>query len=360
MFEAVWPVVGCAHGLTSGLVKIGEGFECRVIVDVFENIGDADDGFVVHPHGMVANVVDELGSGQGEVLVFIDLFREDGLSVLATALAPLVAVWVVWPVHIHALRTVTKGFLLWAVSLDWCPVDGRRRTQTLEYPGPDTHGMDCIAHRGFAGVNPENTIGAIEAAVAADADGIEIDVRRCREDTLVVIHDEDVDRVTDSEGLVSAYTAGELADLSVLDSEYGIPTLAAVCAVVPPDIPLILDLKECDIAVEAASIARRHDCSVVLSSFSPTDLAAVDDVPTAFITDEAPDRALAVIQRYEFDVVHPHWHLCTATFIEALHALSVQVNVWTVTMPALRETLAPLGIDGIIVDDPSVCAGDSR
>ena len=32
--------------------------------------------------------------------------------------------------------------------------------------------MECLAHRGFGGVNPENTL-------AAGADGIKLDVRRC-------------------------------------------------------------------------------------------------------------------------------------------------------------------------------------
>ena len=54
--------------------------------------------------------------------------------------------------------------------------------------------MRLIAHRGFAGVNPENTLQAVEAA-AGVADAIEVDVRRCESGDLVVIHDETVDRL---------------------------------------------------------------------------------------------------------------------------------------------------------------------
>ena len=46
-----------------------------------------------------------------------------------------------------------------------------------------------FAHRGASLAAPENTIEAFERAVAMGADGVELDVRRTRDDQLVVHHD---------------------------------------------------------------------------------------------------------------------------------------------------------------------------
>ena len=59
-----------------------------------------------------------------------------------------------------------------------------------------------IAHRGFAGVYPENTLCAVRAALDPPdaghrgADAIEIDVMATSDGELVVFHDRDLARVT--------------------------------------------------------------------------------------------------------------------------------------------------------------------
>src|SRR3954466_6055033 len=57
-------------------------------------------------------------------------------------------------------------------------------------PKPTTGGVKpiIIAHRGARAVAPENTIAAMEAAIAMGADMVEFDVRRLRDGTLVLNH----------------------------------------------------------------------------------------------------------------------------------------------------------------------------
>ena len=47
-----------------------------------------------------------------------------------------------------------------------------------------------VAHRGGAGLWPENTMAAFTRAIAAGADGIELDIHLTRDGKLVVHHDE--------------------------------------------------------------------------------------------------------------------------------------------------------------------------
>ncbi len=61
-----------------------------------------------------------------------------------------------------------------------------------------------IAHRGGAGLAPENTMAAFRQAIEEwDADILEMDVRVTADGRVVVIHDEAVDRTTDGTGRVS-------------------------------------------------------------------------------------------------------------------------------------------------------------
>lgn len=71
-----------------------------------------------------------------------------------------------------------------------------------------------IAHRGFKGVYPENTMLAYEKAVETGADGIEFDVQLTKDGELVIIHDEDLERTTDGKGLVKDKTLHELKKLN--------------------------------------------------------------------------------------------------------------------------------------------------
>ena len=78
------------------------------------------------------------------------------------------------------------------------------------------------AHRGASGYRPENTLEAFELAIRQGADGIEMDVHTSADGELIVMHDENVDRVTDGTGLIKDSTPAEPSGI------YHIPTLAEV------------------------------------------------------------------------------------------------------------------------------------
>lgn len=66
-------------------------------------------------------------------------------------------------------------------------------------------GILTIAHRGFWTRTAENSLASVRAAIAAGVDMIEIDTQATADGTLVVIHDETLDRTTSGTG-----TVGEL------------------------------------------------------------------------------------------------------------------------------------------------------
>jgi len=222
--------------------------------------------------------------------------------------------------------------------------------------------MDCIAHRGFGAVNPENTLAAVESAVAAGADTIELDIRRCGSGDLVVVHDETVDRVTGASGAVSELSAATLRGLSVLGSGEGVPGLGAVCRVTPPDVRLNLELKERGIAAETVETARQHGHEPIISSQSRAALTEVESVPRGYVFHDDPETGLRAATDLSCTAVHPHWQLCTESFLAAAREHGLAVRAWTVTTQAVATALADAGVDGLIADAPAYCGTgrDSR
>lgn len=95
--------------------------------------------------------------------------------------------------------------------------------------------MKIYAHRGYSGRYPENTMLAFQKAAETGCDGMELDVQLTKDGTVVVIHDEAVDRTTDGTGLVKDYTFEELRKLdagTIKGGRYGfcpIPSFEEYC-----------------------------------------------------------------------------------------------------------------------------------
>jgi glycerophosphoryl diester phosphodiesterase len=109
-----------------------------------------------------------------------------------------------------------------------------------------------IAHRGVTLEAPENTIPAIERAIALGAALVEVDPRYTKDGQIVLMHDETLNRTTNGSGRVSEKNLAEIRQLdagSHYDKKYSgtrVPTLQEVLALARGKIEVYLDLKELD------------------------------------------------------------------------------------------------------------------
>jgi glycerophosphoryl diester phosphodiesterase len=71
----------------------------------------------------------------------------------------------------------------------------------------------CIAHRGFSGQYPENTLPAFQAALDGNFGWIELDIRATADGDIVVIHDGAVDRTTDGKGEIASLSTEKIRKL---------------------------------------------------------------------------------------------------------------------------------------------------
>ena len=227
-----------------------------------------------------------------------------------------------------------------------------------------------IAHRGYSGAYPENTMPAFEAAVEAGADGIEFYVQFTKDGALVIMHDETVDRTTDGHGFVKDHTLAELKSLdasAAFKGRYGIvrvPTLEEYLESVKDlDFLTNIELKtgvfEYDgIEKAVTDLVRRYRLQerVIISSFNHYSVlrahAAAPEIRCGFLTESWILNAGAYTRSHWVDCWHPHWASVTEETAAELKANGIMINVWTVNEPAEALRLRSLGADAVIGNFP--------
>jgi glycerophosphoryl diester phosphodiesterase len=224
-----------------------------------------------------------------------------------------------------------------------------------------------IGHRGHGKGEGENTLASIERAARAGVDAVEIDVRPSRDGRVVVLHDENLERVTDGrDGRVAATSSW--AELSAIELAGGgrVPCLEQVLALCRAhDLALNVELKRdvpdrlAAVAALARVLAAASDgprCWV--SSFDPIMLTALGrllpNVPRALlVTHEGWRRALSWLTAPLGAVaVHPHHSLVSEQALARWHRMGLDVLAWTVNDAHDAERLLGWGVDGLISDAP--------
>ncbi|GHF52825.1 glycerophosphoryl diester phosphodiesterase [Deinococcus metalli] len=216
-----------------------------------------------------------------------------------------------------------------------------------------------LGHRGTPRLHRENTLAGFQAALDAGLDGVELDVRRLADGTLVIHHDE-------------ALPDGRLLPFLTLDElPAEVPTLDAALAWAadtgayvnvelkyesarPDDrVPRSLD------AIRAHGLARH----VILSSFNPLVLVAArqaaPDIERGFLYHKTyargPLDAVPLAMRAADCVaLHPHHSLIDAALMTRAQRRGWRVNTWTVNEPADVARLTQLGVSALIGDLPDV------
>jgi glycerophosphoryl diester phosphodiesterase len=100
-----------------------------------------------------------------------------------------------------------------------------------------------IAHRGDSSNAPENSLMAFELAVTKGAKMVELDVQLSKDQQLIVMHDETVDRTTNGRGLVSSFTLDQLKKFDMAQGQK-IPTLAEVIELLDRKAIINIEIKD--------------------------------------------------------------------------------------------------------------------
>lgn len=228
-----------------------------------------------------------------------------------------------------------------------------------------------IAHRGFSGRAPENTLVAIRQAIEIGADMVEIDVTITADDEVILLHDETLDRTTDGQGPPMALTLEEIRRLdagSWFAPEFAgerVPTLAEALDAIEGRILLNIEIKseavEYGVVPKVAALINEHGLleQVVVSSFSPEALRQMKTVYPAVITatlfnaDLHTDRdPLEIVKEVGSRAFNISGKRLTVAMLDRLHRHGIPVAVYTVNEPEEMRRIVALGVNAIFTDQP--------
>jgi len=219
-----------------------------------------------------------------------------------------------------------------------------------------------LAHRGLhdgTGACPENSLPAIEAAIAAGY-GIEIDVQETADAAAMVFHDDGLLRLAGQAGRVREKSAFEMTQHRLLGGAARVPTLPELLSLVAGRVPLLIENKDQDGSLGdrlgALEEAVARDLSgyagpVAVMSFNPHSVAKLarlaPKIPRGLVTCsfKAPDwpgangarlTALRSIRDYErvgaafisheaADLDHPR--------VAELKSAGAAILTWTIRSP---------------------------
>ena len=235
------------------------------------------------------------------------------------------------------------------------------------------HSFTVIAHRGDHTRAHENTLTAIENAIAAGVDYVEIDVRRTQDGNYVLMHDSTVDRMTDARGSVAKMTLAQLQSLRVRDPRQPqvasdrIPTFNEALAVIKGRINIYLDFK----AGERAAVTKAiRDAGVAKQVLVYDDVESIEEwrrvapelplIVSPPADAKTPQQLANFVSKYEIEVLDGSWKDYSREMVEA--AKKVGARTWPDIQAAHEdtnyfETIAALGFTGAQTDHPEEFIG---
>ncbi len=109
------------------------------------------------------------------------------------------------------------------------------------------HRFIIISHRGDHVVAPENSLQALDSALAHGVDYVEIDLRTSQDSVLYIMHDESVNRTTTGKGLLRRMSAFDLDTCHLRNSRETIPRLSKYLEKCGRRTNIYLDFKDADV-----------------------------------------------------------------------------------------------------------------
>jgi glycerophosphoryl diester phosphodiesterase len=250
-----------------------------------------------------------------------------------------------------------------------------------------------FAHRGGAGLWPENTLPAFRGAIELGCSHLETDLRLSKDGEIVLFHDERLERTTDAEGCVSEFT---LQELKQLDAGYRfspdgqsfpargrgfvIPTFAELVAEAPgvcfnveikergdPDLPTALweFIQRHGIGDRVIVAAEKHPLVRDFRRLSGKRVATAasrrECLAFWLASGLGITRALDIrYQALQIPMQVRDFRFLSPRLLDSARRRGIAVHVWTIDDPDQMHRLLESGVDGLMTDFPDRLLGVVR
>ncbi len=239
---------------------------------------------------------------------------------------------------------------------------GKAYKQTTEFKNR-SQSMQMIAHRGLSGLALENTVAAFKEAGKRTYYGIETDVRVTKDGEFIIVHDDNLSRVTGQDITVSESNFEDLRALkfgdvyrNIEEKIHALPTVEEYYEVCKEyEKQAILELKGEFTAEQVQKLVKKIQAlgyfdNTTFISFSKNNLIFLRGLyPNAdaqYLVQNCTEEDEKFMIENKIDA-NLCWVSVTQGRVKRLHNAGLKVNCWTVDGAACATLMQDYGVDQI-------------
>ena len=219
-----------------------------------------------------------------------------------------------------------------------------------------------IGHRGAKGHVAENTIPSVKCAIDLGANGIEIDVFKCKSGEIVVFHDNNLSKILDVNLCIEDLDLKTIKSFRI-ENQFFIPTLEEILSLQLDDLILNIELKGKGTAIPTIELLQRYfkknllkKKNILVSSFDWDELLVLrsksQKIPIGVLIDGNPLIALNFAKEVEAMSINSDYKYLNKKNVDLVNAKGYKLFPYTVNNEDEMKKLISIGVDGIITDYP--------
>ncbi len=233
-----------------------------------------------------------------------------------------------------------------------------------------------VAHRGLSSKAPENTYHSFDLAFSKGINHVEFDVQLTKDNKVVIIHDETIDRTSNGFGKVREKNLDELLRLdfgSWFSSNYENSKIPELYKVLDryKNVNFVIEIKGKDIELVPKVLdlisnnkywrdeifkSNVKTPKIIFCSFLPQQIEILrkfsNDIVIGFLVKEMNDRVIKFAKEQNLDGIFPYYKLLNEKVVENLKKRNFIISSWGFESIKDVNKIANLNIDGITVDWP--------
>ena len=217
-----------------------------------------------------------------------------------------------------------------------------------------------VGHRGTKAYEPENTLRSFRRAFELGANAVECDIRKTKDNQIVVIHDRTLRRTTNGRGWVHKKL---LAQIRTLDAGQGekVPTLEELVHSIDPRYKIFVEFKVKRGLEEGATKIFGHRRNLIAISFYPKVLERIKtlspQVKTGLLYKKKVRNTknfLLLCKRLEVKWIFLKHNRVKPAFIIEAHKHGFKVLAWVINRTKKLQKFINMGLDGVASDKPDL------
>jgi len=226
--------------------------------------------------------------------------------------------------------------------------------------------VEIIAHRGAAGIRPENTMAAVLKAIDDGADWVEIDVQETADGEVIVAHDSDFMKSAGVDLKIWNATMSDIAGIDIgssFDPAYAgerTPTLHDVLMAARGRSKVMIELKyyghNVDLENKVARIVEETGMTDNISviSLKLPMVEKMQELRPGWRTGILAARAIGDLSKLDADFIAVNTGQASVGLVKRSAAKGKKLYVWTVDEPVTMSRMISMGVDGLITNQPAL------